>query len=181
LEVAVPNCQAYQNEVDRLRDLLAEQTAECRQLDDPLEVRLCLQIRAAIAAQLGRAQDALENCQQGLPQPGVQRAQGRLNFLRVHDAGGFGPDSDHIDAEVVFKLDTHPDRAFGFQLRDDSSRPAHEGMLMLLRDAMAHDFDVATDYHQVLNRANSIAFRIELTNADRFDAGSVLLPLITRR
>lgn len=177
----MPNCQAFQNEVDRLRDLLAEQTEECGQLDSPLEVRLCLQIRGAIAAQLRRAEDALANCQSGLPQPGIHRAEGRLTFLRAHDTGGFGPDSDHLDAEVIFKLDTQPDRAFGFQLRDDASRPAHEGMLMLLRDALAHDFDVATDYRQVLNKANSFAFRIELTNADRFDAGSVLLPLIVRR
>jgi hypothetical protein len=177
----MPNCQPFQNEVDRLRELLAEQTAECGRLEDPMEVRLCLQIRASIAAQLGRAQEALANCQSGLPQPGTHRAEGRLTFVRVHDAGGFGPDSDHLDAEVIFKLDTHPDRAFGFQLRDDAGRPAHEGMLMLLRDAMAHDFDVATDYRQVLNKANSIAFRIELTNADRFDGGSVLLPLIVRR
>jgi hypothetical protein len=176
----MPNCQAFENEVDRLRDLLAEQSAECGQLSNPLEVRLCLQIRAAIAAQLGRAKDALENCNRGLPQPGIQRAEGRLTFLRVNDAGGYGPDTDHLDAEVIFKLDTQPGRAFGFQLRDDASRPAHEGMLMLLRDAMAHDFDVATDYRQVLNKANSIAFRIELTNADRLGAGSILLPLIAR-
>jgi hypothetical protein len=93
----MPHCQAFQNEVDRLRDLLAEQTAECGQLDSPLEVRLCLQIRAAIAAQLSRAEHALENCQRGLPQPGIHRAEGRLPFLRVHDTGGFGPDSDHLD------------------------------------------------------------------------------------
>jgi hypothetical protein len=177
----VPNCQPYRDEVDRLRDLLAAQNAECDQLDDPLEVRFCRRVQAAIQAQLTRAQDALENCESGLPEPGIRRAEGRITFLRVHDSGGYGPESDHLDAEVIFKVDTQPDRAFGFQLRDDASRPAHEGMLMLLRDAMAHDLDVATDYRQLLNRANSVAFRIELTNSDRFDGGSVFLPFVVRR
>lgn len=175
----MPNCQTYQDEVDRLRDVLAEQ--DCDGLDSPIEIRLCLQIRAAIRAQLQRAEAALDNCQAGLPAPGTRRAEGHVTFLRVHDSGGYGPESDHLEAEVIFKLDTHPDRAFGFQLRDDATRPAHEGMLMLLRDAMAHDLDVATDYRQLLNRANSIAFRIELTPSSHLDGGSVFLPLIGRR
>jgi hypothetical protein len=175
------NCRPYQDEVDRLRQLLADQTAECNQIGDPMEARICRQIRTAIAAQLVRAQDALANCLSGLPSPGVQRAEGRVSFLRVHDTGGFGPESDFLDAEIIFKLDTHPDRAFGFQLRDDAARPAHEGMLMLLRDAMAHDFDLACDYRQVLNHENSFAFRIELTNPARLDADSILVPFVVRR
>jgi hypothetical protein len=176
----VADCQPQRQEVERLQELLNEQTAECQQITDPIERRLCLQLRAAIAAQLARARTALENCERGLPPPGVNRAVGRISFLRVHDAGGFGPPSDHLDGEVVFKLDTHPGRAFGFQLRDDASRPAHEGMLDLLRDALANDFDVAIDYHQVLNKANSVAFRLELTQPDR-DPRAGLLSLFVRR
>lgn len=171
------NCKPFQDEVDRLQELLREQDAECRQISDPTEARICRQIRAAIASQLARAKDALHNCQSGLPAPGVQRAQGRITFLRVHDSGGYGPPNDHLNSEVIFKLDTQPNRAFGFALQDDASRPAHEGMLMLLRDALANNFDVATDYQQVTNKTNSVAFRIELTPGDR---GQIVKPIVLR-
>jgi hypothetical protein len=176
----MPDCATFRAEVERLRALFADQNEICRRIEDPLEARICRQIRAAIAAQVERAEAALANCEAGLPQPGIHRAEGRVSFLRVHDSGGYGPENDHLDAEVIFKLDTHPDQAFGFQLRDNGGRPAHEGMLMLLRDAMAHDFDVATDYRQQLNRANSVAFRIELTNPSA-DADSLLVPFVVRR
>jgi hypothetical protein len=171
------NCKPFQDEVDRLQKLLHDQDADCKQLDDPMEARLCRQIVAQTAAKVARARDALRNCQSGLPTPGVQRAQGRVTFLRVHDSGGYGPANDHLNSEVIFKLDTQPNRAFGFALQDDAIRPAHEGMLMLLRDAMAHDLDVATDYTQVENKANSVAFRIELTPGDR---GPIVKPIVLR-
>jgi len=171
------NCKPFQDEVDRLQKLLQEQDAECREISDPTEARICRQIRAGIASQLARAKDALRNCQAGLPAPGVQRAQGRVTFLRVHDSGGFGPPNDHLNSEVIFRLDTQPNRAFGFALQDDAGRPAHEGILMLLRDALANNFDVATDYTQVENKANSVAFRIELTPGER---GQVVRPIVLR-
>jgi hypothetical protein len=177
LETATANCKPFKDEVDRLQKLLQEQDAECRGITDPTEARICRQIRAGIASQLSRAKDALRNCQSGLPAPGVQRARGRIAFLRVHDSGGYGPPSDHLNSEVIFKLDTQPNRAFGFALQDDASRPAHEGMLMLLRDALANNFDVATDYEQVENKANSVAFRIELTPGER---GQVVRPIVLR-
>jgi hypothetical protein len=171
------DCTQFQNQVDRLQNLLQAQDAECSRIEDPLEARLCRQIRAGIASQLDRAKDALRNCQAGLPSPGVQRAHGRVTFLRVHDSGGYGPPNDHLNSEVIFKLDTQPNRAFGFALEDDAMRPAHEGMLMLLRDALAHDFDVAADYTQVENKFNSVAFRIELTPGER---GVVVRPVVLR-
>jgi hypothetical protein len=171
------NCKPFQDEVDRLKRLLQEQDAECRGISDPTEARICRQLRAGIASQLARAQEALRACQSGLPAAGVQRAQGRITFLRVHDSGGYGPSNDHLDSEVIFKLDTQPNRAFGFALKDDAGGPAHQGMLMLLRDALANNFDVAADYTQVANKANSVAFRIELTPGDR---GQVVKPIVLR-
>ncbi|MGH3098800.1 MAG: hypothetical protein ACRDMV_22655 [Streptosporangiales bacterium] len=167
----MPNCQSFQDEVDRLRDLLQAQDEECRRTTDPVEARICRQIRVALAARLRRAQAALENCQRGLPEAGIRRADGRVSFLRVHDQGGYGPPSDHLDGEVVFKLDTQANRAFGFELRNDAKGAAHEGMLLLLRDALAHGFDVAADYQQVQGKANSVAFRIEITPGDDVDIG----------
>ena len=47
---------------------------------------------------------------------------GKITFLRVHDVGtGWGPANDHIDVEVIVKLDSHPQNAFGFQLRNDGT------------------------------------------------------------
>jgi hypothetical protein len=167
------DCQTFRDEVNRLAGLLADQDRECAEIDDPRELRLCRQIRAQIADRLSRARQALAICESGLPSAGVQRAEGHLSFLRVHDSGGFGPQTDFLDAEVIFRLDTQPNRAFGFQLRNDASRPSREAMLGLLRDAFEHDFSVATDYRQVANKANSIAFRIELTDPGDLRPGGV--------
>jgi hypothetical protein len=166
-DVIMANCKPQQQEIERLEKLLAEQVEDCQQIDDPLENRHCLQVMSAIAGDLARAKLALANCKSGLPSPGIHEATGRISFLRVHDAGGYGPRRDQLSGEVVFKLDTHPQRAFGFELREDAKRPAHKAMLDLLRDAMANDFDVKINYRQVLNQANSVAFRIELTKPVR--------------
>lgn len=158
------DCQEFQDGVDRAQRLV--DAHDCSGITNPVEKRLCIQLGIQLRQALARARLALENCQSGLPEPGIHRAVGSVTFLRVHDTGGFGPPDDHLDAEVIFKLDTQPRRAFGFDLEDDKQRPAHEGMLGLLRDAMAHGFEVATDYRQVLGKRNSIAFRVEVTPPD---------------
>ena len=74
-------------------------------------------------------------------------ARGLVTWLRINDVGGgFGPNTDRIDAEVIVALDTEPGRAFGFQLRADANLPARRRMLGLLRDAFAHDRPLAIDY-----------------------------------
>ena len=93
-------------------------------------------------------------------------SNGKLTFLRVHDVGtGWGPPTDQIDVEVVVKLDTEPDRAMGFPLRDDGNRPARQGMLDLLRDAFNNDWTVAIDYSIDLdaNKKNGVLIRTWLT------------------
>ena len=71
---------------------------------------------------------------------GIHAAEGRLSFLRVHDAGTkFGPPGDQLDVEVVVRLDTRADMAFGFQLRPDSSEATRKGMLDTLRTAFKRD------------------------------------------
>jgi hypothetical protein len=97
------------------------------------------------------------------PPPDLLETTGRITFLRVHDLGsGFGPPSDFLDVEAVIKLDTRPDDAFGFQLRDDEQRPAREGMLDLLRDAFFHDHSVMIDYFLVPGRHNGVILRVAL-------------------
>jgi hypothetical protein len=74
-------------------------------------------------------------------------ATGKVTLLRVHDVGtGYGPPTDFIDVEVVLWLDTQPGEAFGFQLRNDQNLAARQGMLDLLRDALANNWTVSIDY-----------------------------------
>lgn len=92
------------------------------------------------------------------------QSTGRLTFLRVHDVGtAFGPPTDRIDVEVVMKLSSQPDRAMGFQLRNDGNRPARQGMLDLLRDAFNHNWNVTVDYNLDTGRKNGVAIRVALT------------------
>jgi hypothetical protein len=89
---------------------------------------------------------------------------GRLTLLRVHDKGGkFGPPGDQIDVEVVFKLNTHADKAFGFTLRSDSDGPAHRGMLDLLRSGFDHNWVVSTDAEIGDGKKNGKSIRVWLT------------------
>lgn len=92
------------------------------------------------------------------------QSTGKLTFLRVHDVGtAFGPPTDRIDVEVVMKLSSQPDRAMGFQLRNDANRPARQGMLDLLRDAFNHNWTVSVDYNLDAGRKNGVAIRVALT------------------
>ena len=72
---------------------------------------------------------------------------GQLTLLRVHDVDTmYGPAADQIDVEVVIKLDSQPGKAFGFTLRNDNNRAAHQGMLDLLRDAFENGWPVTIVY-----------------------------------
>ena len=91
------------------------------------------------------------------------QSTGKVTFLRVHDVGtAFGPASDRIDTEVIVKLSTEPERAMGFQLRDDANRPARQGMLDLLRDAMNHNWTASVDYNLGSGKKNGVAIRVAL-------------------
>ena len=88
---------------------------------------------------------------------------GKITFLRVHDVGTkFGPPADQIDAEVIVKLSTEPERAMGFQLRNDANQAARKGMLDLLRDAFVNNRNVTIDYNLDANKNNGIAIRVAL-------------------
>jgi hypothetical protein len=91
------------------------------------------------------------------------QSSGKLTFLRVHDVGTkFGPPSDQINVEAVIKLNTEPDRAMGFQLRNDGNRPARQGMLDLLRDAFNNNWTVTVDYDIDDGKKNGVAMRVAL-------------------
>lgn len=94
----------------------------------------------------------------------ILQSSGNLTFLRTHDVGtSYGPPGDAIDVEVVIQLDTVPDGAFGFQLRDDANRAARQGMLDLLRDAYNNDWQVTIDYDIEEGQNNGVIIRTWLT------------------
>jgi photosystem II stability/assembly factor-like uncharacterized protein len=81
------------------------------------------------------------------PLGSLQAAEGAITLLRVHDPGtGYGPPDDFLDVEVIVWLDTQPEKAFGFQLRDGPDRPVAEGMLALLRDCFNQDRTVRLEF-----------------------------------
>jgi hypothetical protein len=101
----------------------------------------------------------------GLMAPGVARAQvniqGKISLLRVHDVGTkYGPPQDQLDVEVIVVLQSAPDRAFGFQLRDDGNRPVRQGMLDVLRDAFANNSNVAMDFIAPAGKKNGRIIRV---------------------
>jgi hypothetical protein len=84
----------------------------------------------------------------GLGKPGsILQIQGRLSFLRVHEAGTrYGPHDDEIDGEVIVGFQNAPGRGFGFQLRPDGGEESHRGMLGLLRRAFTAGNTVQIDF-----------------------------------
>lgn len=96
---------------------------------------------------------------------GILASAGKINFLRVHDVGtGWGPPGDQLDVEVIVKLLTKPDFAFGFQLRNDGNRVARQGMLDLLRDAYANGWTVTLDYDIADGKKNGKLIRVAITS-----------------
>lgn len=76
----------------------------------------------------------------------IRTATGKLAFLRVHEPGsGFGPSSDFLDVEVVIGI-KRAKGGFGFTLRNDNNRFAHQGMLDVLRDVFNSDTVVEVEY-----------------------------------
>jgi hypothetical protein len=101
---------------------------------------------------------------------------GRITFIVERGSGYGGGSSNWIDADVIFKLDSRPDKSFGFQLRDDPFQPVGRGMLALLREAMINGLKVITDYNELtvpLNQ-NSFVLRVALTKLPEPSSGGGL-------
>jgi hypothetical protein len=105
----------------------------------------------------------------------LKAATGRVTFLRVNEVGDkFGGASDNIQAEVIIRLDTQKDAAFGFNLRNDGNRPVREGMLGLLRDAFRDRVPVTIDYQVKVGKKSGIIIRTALTKP----VGSRVKPVV---
>jgi hypothetical protein len=94
----------------------------------------------------------------------LQNSVGKVSLLRVHEIGsGYGPATDSLDVEVVFQLESLANISIGFKLRNDASRPVHEGMLDLLRDAFSYGWTVHVDYEIPDGKRNGTVLRLWLT------------------
>jgi hypothetical protein len=72
---------------------------------------------------------------------------GKITYIRVSPHGGYGAPQDHLNTQVVIKLDTKPDMAFGFELTAGSpDLPTNLAMLSILRDAYIHKFTISIGY-----------------------------------
>ena len=90
---------------------------------------------------------------------------GKINFLRVSEQGNiYGAPGDQLDTEVVVKLDSAPDLAFGFELRpSDQNLPSNLSMLSILRDAYIHQLTVGLAYDIESGKKQGHLCRVEYT------------------
>ena len=171
------SCEVEQAKVDQLSAQVSQKAAYCAMICASLghnstECSGCQGEVADLRSELSAAQAALARCQAGVPPAASARLlqlAGYVTFLRVNEPGsGFGGGSTNwFDADVIFILDSRPDKGFGFQLRDDPVQPVRQGMLALLQDAMIHGLQVTTDYIELgtLPNNNSFVIRVALTKA----------------
>lgn len=86
----------------------------------------------------------------------------QLSMLRVNELGSkFGHPTDQLDVEVVVAF-SGVDGNYGFQLRNDESRPVRQGMLDLLRDAFNNRWKVNIDYNVSPPKKNGVITRVWL-------------------
>jgi hypothetical protein len=99
---------------------------------------------------------------------------GKITMLRAHVVGsGFGPPQDKIDVEVVFGVDTLPNKFFGFTLRNDGNVHANRAMFDLLRDAFEQKIRVGFDYEIGEGKQHGLAIRVWLTATSSTRPGRV--------
>ena len=167
-------CEAEKNRVNQLNAQTGQKAAYASMIcqvrgQDSVECEGAKQEVEELRAQLLDAQKDRDDCL--LKQPGASsrllEASGYVTFLRVNEPGsGYGGGvTNWIDADVIFKLDSRPDKGFGFQLRDDAAEPVRRGMLSLLEDAIVNGLNVITDYIESVATPNNNCFviRVALT------------------
>jgi hypothetical protein len=168
------SCEAEQVRVDSLQGQVSAKAAACASICAgnmyPDECAGCRSELDGLRSDLIQAQNDLAKCRAANPPPATSRlleTRGHVIFLLVNEQGsGYGGGSTNwIDADVVFKLDSRPDKGFGFQLRDDPALPVRQGMLDLLQNAIANNLQVITDYVEPVATPNNNCFviRVALT------------------
>jgi hypothetical protein len=170
-------CEQEQEALQQARAQLSAAQALCPPGTDPMspEGRTCQGAIRGAQQRVIAAQNALNACENKIVL--IAGQPGRVTFLRVHEAGtGFGGSGTNIldtlggtnflDADVIFKLESHSDLSFGFKLRDDDDLPVRRGMFDLVKAAVTDDLLIRCDYYQRAEPppfANCEVIRVELT------------------
>ena len=168
------SCEAEQARVNSLSSRVSQKGAYCASICAghmyPDECQGCQGELAGLRSELIQAQNELAKCRVANPAPATSQlleSRGHVTFLLLNEQGsGYGGGSGNwIDADVVFKLDSRPDKGFGFQLRDDLAQPVRRGMLDLLQNAIVNNLQVITDYVEPVATPNNNCFviRVALT------------------
>jgi hypothetical protein len=166
------SCEAEQAQVQQLSDQVAEKAAYAAGICASqgymsIECTGAQGEVAGLRSSLAAAQAALQKCRAANPPAATSNlleTTGNVTFLRVNEPGGGygGGSTNWFDADVIFKLDSRPDKGFGFQLRNDLALPVRQGMLALLQDAIVNKLPVITDYIELVAAPNNNCFVIRV-------------------
>lgn len=83
------------------------------------------------------------------PLGSILSVEGHIVLLRIHDVGtGYGSPGDFLDAEVIVRIDSAPEKAFGFKLRSEEAneKDVQSEMLDTLRKAFNRGRPVHINY-----------------------------------
>ncbi|AFL82113.1 hypothetical protein Aeqsu_2660 [Aequorivita sublithincola DSM 14238] len=74
-------------------------------------------------------------------------AEGKINFLRLHNVGGgYGSGYDMLDAEVIVKIDSQTEMSFGMQLRKNENEKSALNMYRMLQKAFQQNENIMLEY-----------------------------------
>lgn len=97
----------------------------------------------------------------------VYSLNGRLTEVRIDDSPTvYGPPSDALRADVVARLDGHPDLILALQIEGAGTSPTAWGMFNSLRSAMLHQRRVAVDLVRTGYCADRVIRVAELSGTD---------------
>ena len=97
----------------------------------------------------------------GISIPKIKIVTGGITSLRVQDVNTkYGPKSDQIDVDVIVKINSVPQKAFGFKLRKDKNEITHKAMFDLLKDAFTKNLKVTIEYIETKGKNNFVLIRI---------------------
>ena len=87
---------------------------------------------------------------------GFQNRSGKISLLHINDTDyGYGTDPDSMDVDVIIALDTQPNMAFGFKMRDNDNEIVSQGMLQLLIAAYRNNWTVNVSYWEFWYKGDS--------------------------
>jgi len=141
--------------------------AACMYLTGQDKIRCITEANGAPLQEMLKAQREWNACKDGeekAAQARILQLSGYITFLLVVEPGvGYGGgETNLIDADVIFKVDSRPEKAFGFQLRDDGYQYARQSMFSLVEEAYLNGLRIQVDYSEVVTSPNQNSFVVRL-------------------